>query len=50
MDILQAVGVILSLFAVRFVVPLLITLAIGYGLSRMAGHWEAESDATIRPT
>jgi hypothetical protein len=48
MGTLEAVAVVTSLFAARFVVPLLLTLAIGYMLSRASARG-ATADEEARP-
>ena len=47
MDEMRATGVIAALFALRCLVPLAITLAIGYLMNKQVERWEAE-DATRR--
>lgn len=44
MDVLLVVG----MFLLRIGVPLLITLALGYALSRLDARWQAEADAARR--
>ncbi len=42
MNDLQATAVMLALFALRCVLPLAITVALGYLMNRMVDRWEAE--------
>lgn len=42
MDELSATAILLALFALRFLVPLLITLGAGQGLNRLYGRWRVE--------
>ena len=54
MSEIKAAGIIILFFAVRCVVPLLITLAIGYLMNRLVDRWEAEAaaseeDASLKP-
>ncbi|WP_423225643.1 hypothetical protein [Candidatus Amarolinea aalborgensis] len=44
MDVLLVLG----MFLLRIGVPLLITLALGYALSRLDARWQAEADAARR--
>ena len=44
MDVLLVVG----MFLLRIGVPLLLTLALGYALSRLDARWQAEADAARR--
>jgi hypothetical protein len=48
METYEAVGVVVSLFAVRFVAPLLITLAIGYVMNRVSRRWTDEAEAAVQ--
>lgn len=45
----QATGVLIALFALRCIVPLVITLALGYLMNRLVDRWEAE-DAQMQET
>ena len=36
-----AITVLIGLFALRFAVPLALTLGVGYGLNWMVGRWGA---------
>lgn len=40
MDTFQAVSVVLGLFALRFAVPLALSLGISYGMNRAVARWE----------
>ena len=42
MNEFQAVAVMAALFALRFVLPIALMIAIGYAMNKLAGHWEAE--------
>ena len=42
MNEFQATAVMIGLFALRCIVPVLITLALGYLMNRLVDHWEAE--------
>jgi hypothetical protein len=45
MSEIKAAGIIILFFAVRCIVPLLITVAIGYLMNRLVDRWEAEAAA-----
>lgn len=45
MESLPNVLWLIAMFALRLIVPLLITLAIGYVLKRLDATWQAELDA-----
>lgn len=50
----QATGVLIALFALRCIVPLVVTLALGYLMNRLVDRWEAEdaqptANATTQP-
>lgn len=45
MSEIQTAGTIILFFALRCIVPLLITLAIGYLMNRLVNRWEAEETA-----
>ncbi|HRJ45583.1 MAG: hypothetical protein KJZ86_16055 [Caldilineaceae bacterium] len=45
MDSFYAVTMILGFFLLRLGVPLLITLAVCYGLRRLDARWQAEAEA-----
>jgi hypothetical protein len=45
MNEFQATAVIVVLFALRCVVPLVLLIAIGYGMNRLVDHWEREDKA-----
>jgi hypothetical protein len=40
MDTLQAVSVVAGLFALRFVVPFVLSLGVSYGMNRVVATWE----------
>jgi hypothetical protein len=44
MDTFQAVAIVTSLFVIRFVVPLMLTVVIGYLLSRASTRWLVSDD------
>lgn len=46
MNEFQATAVVATLFALRCVAPLLLMLAIGYGMGRLVAHWEREDAAS----
>jgi hypothetical protein len=48
MDEFRATGFLILLFALRCIVPLILTIGIGYGLNRMADRWEKE-ELVARP-
>jgi hypothetical protein len=48
MDEFRATGIMVLLFALRCIVPLILTIGIGYALNRMADRWEKEA-AAARP-
>ena len=41
MDVFQAVTVLIGLFALRFAIPLALSLSLGYGLDRLLDRWGA---------
>ena len=45
MNEFQATGLLILLFALRFVVPILFTIGLGYLMNRLVDHWEAEEEA-----
>ncbi len=42
MNEFQATAVLIGLFALRCVAPLVLLMAIGYGMNRLVAHWEGE--------
>lgn len=48
----QATVVLIVMFALRCVLPLLLTMAVGYLMNRLVDRWEAEDRLaeTLRPT
>lgn len=42
MNEFQATAVIVALFALRCIVPVVLMLAIGYGMKKLVRHWEKE--------
>jgi hypothetical protein len=45
MSEIRAAGVLILFFALRCILPLMITLAIGYLMNRLVDRWEAEEAA-----
>lgn len=41
----QAMSVMVGLFALRCIVPLLVTIGLGYLMNRLVDRWEAEEEA-----
>lgn len=51
MNEFQATAVLAALFALRCVAPFLLLLLIGYGMKRLAAHWERQdADRAARPS
>lgn len=48
MDRLDATLVMLALFALRCVVPLVLTAGLGYLMNRLVDHWESEEEAALK--
>lgn len=48
MESFTGVLLVIALFVLRLGVPILITVLIGYGLSRLDARWQAEADAEQR--
>lgn len=42
MNEFQAVAIMVALFALRFMLPVVLLIAIGYGMNKLVDHWEAE--------
>jgi len=42
MNEFQAMAIMVGLFALRFILPIALMIAIGYAMNRLAGRWEAE--------
>ena len=49
MNALQSTVVLFILFTLRCLIPLLLTLAIGYLMNAQVTRWQAEEAATILP-
>lgn len=45
MNEFQATAVLVAMFALRCVVPLLLMVAIGYAMNKLANRWESEEKA-----
>lgn len=45
MNEFQATTIFIALFALRCIVPLLLTVAIGYAMNRLVDRWETEEKA-----
>ncbi len=52
MNDFQALTVMVALFALRCVLPFVLLVVVGYGMSRLVKHWESEESvaATPRPS
>ena len=49
MNDFQATAVMVALFALRCVLPMVLMLAIGYGMNKLVDHWEREEAAAKNP-
>ena len=49
MNEFQAMTVMAALFALRCVAPFLLLLFVGYGMKRLAAHWERQDAARTAP-
>lgn len=47
MNEFQGAAVLIGFFALRCVVPLLLMMAIGYGMNRLVDRWAAEEEARM---
>ena len=47
MEGFSAVTAVAALFALRCLVPLAATLAIGYGMGRLYEHWRTQSESEL---
>lgn len=45
MNDFQAIAIMVALFALRFLLPVALMIAIGYGMNKLADRWEAEEQA-----
>jgi len=51
MNEFQATAVLVTLFALRCVAPFLLLVLVGYGMKRLAAHWERQdADRAARPS